>query len=182
MSIILDGTSGITTPGETNTGNLSVTGTTTLTTVLPVASGGSGSTSLTANSVLLGNGTAAISANLVAPGTTGNLLTSNGTTWTSAAAPSSAPTTAQVLSATAGATAGAVGTYILAGASALSISANSTIAGSSLTDGGVHGDGTSINSSVPQLAGAALSGTWRAMGSHSPTGAYNGVTLFLRTA
>lgn len=48
-----------------------------------VAYGGTGSTSLTANNVLLGNGTSALQA--VAPGTSGNVLTSNGTTWTSAA-------------------------------------------------------------------------------------------------
>lgn len=37
---------------------------------------------LTANSVLLGNGTSAIQT--VAPGASGNVLTSTGTTWTSA--------------------------------------------------------------------------------------------------
>ena len=52
---------------------------------LPVANGGTGATSLTANNVLLGNGTSALQ--VVAPGTTGNLLTSNGTTWTSTAPP-----------------------------------------------------------------------------------------------
>jgi len=51
---------------------------------LPVANGGTGATTLTANNVLLGNGTSAVQ--VVAPGTTGNVLTSNGTTWTSAAA------------------------------------------------------------------------------------------------
>ena len=50
---------------------------------LPVARGGTGSGSLTANNVLLGNGTSAVQA--VAPGTTGNVLTSNGTTWQSTA-------------------------------------------------------------------------------------------------
>lgn len=49
---------------------------------LGVAAGGTGSTSLTANNVLLGNGTSALQ--VVAPGTNGNVLTSNGTTWTSA--------------------------------------------------------------------------------------------------
>lgn len=48
----------------------------------PVSAGGTGSTTLTANNVLLGNGTSALQA--VAPGTAGNVLTSNGTTWTSA--------------------------------------------------------------------------------------------------
>ena len=52
---------------------------------LAVADGGTGSSSLTLNSVLIGNGTSALLA--VAPSTTGNVLTSNGTTWTSAANP-----------------------------------------------------------------------------------------------
>lgn len=48
---------------------------------LPVAAGGTGATSLTANNVILGNGTSAVQ--VVAPGTNGNVLTSNGTTWVS---------------------------------------------------------------------------------------------------
>jgi hypothetical protein len=50
---------------------------------LAVSGGGTGSTSLTANSVMLGNGTSALSSNMVAPGASGRLLTSNGSTWTS---------------------------------------------------------------------------------------------------
>lgn len=49
--------------------------------ILPVASGGTATTSLIANNVVLGNGTSAPF--FVAPGTSGNLLQSNGTTWTS---------------------------------------------------------------------------------------------------
>ena len=49
--------------------------------ILPVANGGTGASSLTANNVLLGNGTSAVQ--VVAPGTSGNVLTSNGTTWQS---------------------------------------------------------------------------------------------------
>lgn len=52
-------------------------------TTVPVSEGGTGSSSLTANNVLLGNGTSALQ--VVAPGTSGNVLTSNGTTWTSTA-------------------------------------------------------------------------------------------------
>lgn len=48
---------------------------------LPVANGGTGATSLTANNVILGNGTSAVQ--VVAPGSSGNVLTSNGTTWQS---------------------------------------------------------------------------------------------------
>jgi hypothetical protein len=47
-----------------------------------VANGGTGTTSLAANNVVLGNGTSAVQ--VVAPGTNGNVLTSNGTTWVSA--------------------------------------------------------------------------------------------------
>lgn len=70
------------------TANLSgsITLTTQVTGTLPVGNGGTGATTITANSVILGNGTSALSANLVAPGASGNVLTSNGTTWTSAAA------------------------------------------------------------------------------------------------
>ena len=48
-----------------------------------VASGGTGLATLTANNVLLGNGTSNIQ--FVSPSTNGNVLTANGTTWTSAA-------------------------------------------------------------------------------------------------
>jgi hypothetical protein len=51
---------------------------------ITVADGGTGASSITANSVILGNGASALSGNLVAPGTAGNVLKSNGTTWTSA--------------------------------------------------------------------------------------------------
>jgi hypothetical protein len=50
---------------------------------LGVANGGTGATTLTANNVLLGNGTSAPLE--VAPGASGNTLTSDGTTWTSTA-------------------------------------------------------------------------------------------------
>lgn len=47
MAIILDGTAGLQSPGVTDTGNLSVAGTTTLTNALPIASGGTGTASTT---------------------------------------------------------------------------------------------------------------------------------------
>lgn len=48
---------------------------------VPVNQGGTSLTTLTANNVILGNGTSAPL--FVAPGTSGNVLTSNGTTWQS---------------------------------------------------------------------------------------------------
>ena len=61
-----------------------------LTAPLSVANGGTGLATLTTNNVMLGNGAAAV--NFVAPGTANNILTSNGTTWTSAAPAIIAPT------------------------------------------------------------------------------------------
>jgi hypothetical protein len=63
--------------------NSDITSLTGLTTPLTVAQGGTGAATLTANNVLLGNGTSA--PQFVAPGTSGNVLTSNGTTWVSSA-------------------------------------------------------------------------------------------------
>jgi len=70
------GTTGLT-PNTATTGAVTLAGT------LAVANGGTGLATLTANNVILGNGTSAPS--FVAPSTTGNVLTSDGTTWTSAA-------------------------------------------------------------------------------------------------
>jgi hypothetical protein len=53
----------------------------TVTGTLPVGNGGTGATTFTAGSVLVGNGTSAVSS--VSPSTAGNVLTSNGTTWVS---------------------------------------------------------------------------------------------------
>jgi hypothetical protein len=63
--------------------NSDITSLSGLTTALSVAQGGTGSASLTANNVILGNGTSAVQ--VVAPSTSGNILTSNGTTWISQA-------------------------------------------------------------------------------------------------
>jgi len=63
--------------------------------VAAVTVGGTGSTTLTANNVLLGNGTSALQ--VVAPGANGNVLTSNGTTWLSSTPAASGPTKAQAI-------------------------------------------------------------------------------------
>jgi hypothetical protein len=70
------GTTGLT-PSTATTGAVTLAGT------LAVANGGTGLATLTANNVMLGNGTSTPS--FVAPSTTGNVLTSNGTTWQSTA-------------------------------------------------------------------------------------------------
>lgn len=61
----------------------------------PASAGGTGQTSLTSNNVLLGNGTSAVQ--FVAPGTSGNVLTSNGTTWTSATPAATGATKGQAI-------------------------------------------------------------------------------------
>ena len=72
------------------TGNAdNVTGT------VAVANGGTGATTLTLNNVLLGNGASALQ--VVAPGASGNVLTSNGTTWSSSAPQNSANTISGVV-------------------------------------------------------------------------------------
>jgi hypothetical protein len=95
---------------------------------ITVATGGTGATTLTANNVILGNGTSAVQ--FVAPGTSGNVLTSNGTTWTSAAASSGVPTS-RTISTTAPLTGGG------------DLSANRTLAISDAT--------TSTQGTVPTL-------------------------------
>jgi len=62
-------------------GTLTLNGTINGSSAVGVANGGTGASTLTANNVLLGNGTSAVQ--FVAPGSSGNILTSNGTTWQS---------------------------------------------------------------------------------------------------
>lgn len=84
----------------TSTGSLTLGGTLTgvnlasqVVGTLPVSNGGTGAATLTANNVLLGNGTSALQ--VVAPSTAGNVLVSNGTTWVSQAPAASGVTKAQ---------------------------------------------------------------------------------------
>ena len=76
----------------TVSGNLTVSGTVgissgTITgiTDIAVADGGTGRSTLTAKNLVVGNGTSAV--NFIAPGTNGQVLTSNGTDWVAAAVP-----------------------------------------------------------------------------------------------
>lgn len=179
----------------------SITGITDLT----VADGGTGASSITANSVILGNGSSALSGNLVAPGTLGNLLTSDGTTWTSAAPAASGVTSfntrtgavtlsaADVLSASAGIAANDIGSYAWLGdTSTTTTTFGNTRAGTNLTPAGV-GKGGNWNSATVggiQASGvnSARSGTWRCMGDSRTfnvgggccTVSYEPATLWLR--
>ena len=85
-SAVTIATSSLGTMSSQNASNVSITGgSITGITDLAVADGGTGSSTFTANSVVLGNGTSALNGNMIAPSTSGNVLTSNGTSWTSAA-------------------------------------------------------------------------------------------------
>ena len=80
---------GISVPSFLNTSGSPLTTNGTITiglsgTALPVANGGTGLATITANGAMVGNGTGAVQS--VAPGTSGNVLTSNGTSWISQAA------------------------------------------------------------------------------------------------
>lgn len=70
-------------------GALSSNGTTLTSGTLAVSNGGTGASTLILNNVILGNGTSAVQ--FVAPSTSGNVLTSNGTTWQSTAPAASTP-------------------------------------------------------------------------------------------
>jgi hypothetical protein len=138
---------------------VTTTGTLALTysgTPVPVSSGGTGTSTLTANSVVLGNGTSAVQ--LVAPGTAGNVLVSDGSTWTSG--PNAGTTTAL-----------AVGTYCFARATSFpfgTIYPGNDISGSYLIPSGTY----NLVSYTTTLAG-----TWRCMGF---TDNGSSPTLFLR--
>jgi len=99
VAVFSNGSKGLVSNAITGTGNVvmsaspTMTGTIgaaamTLSTPLPVASGGTGLAAITTNSVMLGAGTSDVT--LLAPGTSGNLMTSNGTVWGSTAPAASA--------------------------------------------------------------------------------------------
>jgi len=150
---------------------------------LPVANGGTGATTITANSVILGNGTSSLGSNLVAPGSNGNVLTSNGSTWTSAAPAGGGVTS---LNGQTGAITNTgfdtIGSYaVLMNAQNSNIAVGGTVAGSGLRYNPTPnatiasryyriGNGEywcvcdrTNNSSYP-CGGTAVSGTWRRMG------------------
>lgn len=141
---------------------------------LAVAQGGTGSTSLTANRVLLGNGTSGLQE--VAPGSNGNVLTSNGTTWVSSAPSGGVTSLNGQTGAITNTSTNTIGSYIIAwplGGSDASYAYGATISGSSLrvwNPGSGEGD-TFFNPASDSgfFSNPSLSGTWRAM-----TGSRNG--------
>jgi len=136
-------------------------GTGDLTGVLPVGSGGTGATSLTANGVLLGNGSNGLTA--LTPGTTGSLLQSNGTgappSWV-ATSGLSAGNAASLLGGT-WAAPGAIGSGTANTGAFTTLTASGGVAVSSLTtNGGVlytNGSGT-VTQTAAGTPGTVLHG------------------------
>ena len=156
--------------GSAVSGNISgnaanVTGT------VVVANGGTGLATLTSGSVLVGAGTS--SPTLVAPSTSGNVLTSNGSTWVSSAPASTAPSVTGTYAS--GTSITAVGGITFAGSSnALSVNyivgsggAVTVTASPQVSAGSVAGQqltliGTSATNTVKLQdgTGLALNGPW----------------------
>ncbi len=163
-----------------------------LTGAVPVANGGTGQSSLTANAVLLGNGTSGVQA--VAPSTSGNVLVSNGTTWVSQAPAGGGVTS---LNGQTGAITNtgfnAIGSYtagcLLIGSGTQATEGN-TYAGSSIVQNiALTSSGTSgmlgFFSSALETSSLGKSGTWRIMNrlrnSTAQKGGYNAQpSLFVR--
>lgn len=182
MSVVINGTTGVTFPN----GVTMASGTSSPVTV---AQGGTGATSLTANNVLLGNGTSALQA--VAPGTSGNVLTSNGTTWTSTAPSGGVTSWNGVTGAVTSTAAYDIGSFITGRpANTSSYAVSSTIAGSSLysTPAGVgrRSDGNwTYNNTGIVTAGTALinTGSWRCVsGAGTDDNGYGLCGLWVRYA
>jgi hypothetical protein len=152
----------------TNTTLSQVNVATDVTGTLPVANGGTGASTLTSANVILGAGTSAVT--FVAPGSNGNVLTSNGSTWTSAAPPAGGVTS---LNGQTGAITntdyGVIGSYTVAGINTYTQSAefapDTTVAGNTLTRSTSTVNWTGLNGSVVFGSGEStslsLSGTWR---------------------
>jgi hypothetical protein len=192
MTVIINGTAGITFPDGTTqadglatpvpvadggTGSTSTTYcslTTNVTGTLPVANGGTGAATLTANNVLLGNGTSALQA--VAPGSNGNILTSNGTTWQSTAPAGGGVTS---LNGQTGAITNtsyqAIGSYVM-GFAVQNFNVNSTYSSFSVYNALADSENGRL---ITGNSAGAVSGTWRCMGYSNNAVGY-GTMLFVR--
>ena len=143
---------------------------------LGVANGGTGATTLTANNVILGNGTSAPT--FVAPSTSGNLLTSNGTTWQSSTPAAAATVATGIVEMYAGATAPTG--YLLCDGAAVSRSTYSALFAITSTTYGAGNGSTTFN--VPNLSGRMVMGAGTGTGLNaSGTGAPSGTAQTART-
>ena len=130
--------------GTGRVGGVFTAGSISLTTAVSVANGGTGVKTFPANSVIIGNGTSALQG--IQPGASGNVLVSNGSTWSSAAAPAAGVST--------------VGTI-----AASSNAKGATISGTSIvlapadgTNGGIVTNGAQTFGGTKTLANANITG------------------------
>lgn len=177
-STYLTGNQSITLSGDvTGSGTTAIT--TTLATVT-VAKGGTGLTTLTANNVILGNGTSTPS--FVAPGTSGNLLTSNGTTWQSTAPAAASGTPTGALMPYAGSTAPTG--YLLCDGSSVSSSTYLALHAviSNTYGGSAYTGAAGLSFNLPDLRGRLPMGAGTGTGQNaSGTGAPSGTAQTART-
>ena len=175
--------------------------TTGVTGTLPVANGGTGTATLTANAVLVGNGTSAVSA--VAPSTVGNVLTSNGTAWVSSA-PASSGGTVTSIATSSGITGGTItssgtisldlytgtsstytsypiGSWIITENPVSGCTPTVYAIGQSATLYAPTGAGVSVFYTTAGAGRTAMTGSWRARGSHV-AGTQSATTLWQRVA
>lgn len=157
-------------------------------TPITAAQGGTGQTSLTSESVVVGNGTNAVK--FVAPGTNGNVLASNGTAWVSQApAAASGNVTIGNTTINIGGTATTVGNLTLTNATISSVSTPITAAqgGTGLTtltsNNVLIGNGTgSVAFVAPGTSGNVLSSDGSAWVSTTPAGGGSWIYLSTVTA
>jgi microcystin-dependent protein len=148
---------------------------------LTVAKGGTGLGTLTANNVILGNGTS--TPTFVAPSTSGNVLTSNGTTWASTAPAASGSLPTGAIMPFAGASA-PTGGYLLCDGSSVSSSIYLALhAVISNTYGGSAYNGSGgLNFNLPDLRGRLPMGAGTGTGLNaSGTGLPSGSAQTART-
>jgi len=149
--------------------NSDITSITGLTTPLAISQGGTASTTLTANNVLLGNGTSALQ--VVAPGTVGNVLTSNGTTWTSSTGYTGTVTSIATGNGLSGGTITSTGTLVVACPSFNSVGSYVYAGMQNMTAGVSGGSNYAAGTGSDQLRSTTsktgytnnLSGTWKWM-------------------
>jgi hypothetical protein len=134
---------------------------------LAVSRGGTGAGSFTANNLLLGNGTSSFQT--VAPGTSGNVLTSNGTTWVS-----QAPTGGGITIGTTAIASGTVGRVLFEGAGNV-VQQSSNFFWNN-TDGRL-GIRTATPTASLEVLGAAASGTGQAFAVHNQSGNNNALIV-----
>jgi len=164
--------------------NSDITSITGLTTALTVAQGGTGAATLTANNVVLGNGTSAVQ--FVAPGTSGNVLVSNGSTWSSGSAGvtsavagsgiSVSSATGAVTISTAAPAFNDIGSYVFG---AIKCTENNTVtfsSGETFTAG--SGNGQVGSAHTTQSFTNNLTGTWRWMAAPGVISAGGGDNAF----